>query len=69
MSKCTHHWDIGRQDGSKYLWSECRHCGKRRMFRVGWPDRADWANEKKKRLAEEKKARRREKRDAGRDSG
>ncbi len=57
----AHHWDIGLQDGSKYLWSKCRHCGRRRMFRAGQPDNADWPEERVKRLAEERKVRRREK--------
>ncbi len=70
-TKCTptrkfaHHWGVGRQDGSKYVWGSCRYCEKRRLFRTGWPDNADWAAELKKRLAEELKIRRRERRLVG----
>jgi hypothetical protein len=32
------------------------------MFRTSWPDNANWETERETRLAEEKKARRREKR-------
>ena len=67
-TKCTperkfaHRWGVGKQDGSKYVWGSCRHCGSKRLFRTGWPDNADWANEAVKRLAEERKAKRRERR-------
>lgn len=65
-AKCSpgraHHWLVGPQDGSRYVWGRCKRCKKRRMFRTSWPDNANWETERETRLAEEKKARRREKR-------
>ncbi len=59
----AHHWDVGPQAG-KYAWGTCRHCGRRRMYRNSWPDGADWPKEREKRLVEERKAKRRERRSA-----
>ncbi len=62
-AKCTHWWEIRRQDG-KYSWGGCkrRGCSARRLFRNGWPDTLDWSKERRDRLLEERRLKRRERR-------
>ncbi len=59
-NRCTHWWKIARQEG-KYSWGKCA-CAATRLFRNGWPDTLDWPKEKRDRLLEERRLKRRERR-------
>ncbi len=59
--RCVHHWKIGRQDG-KYSWGACGFCQSRRLFRNSWPNALDWPKERRERLVEERRLKRKERR-------
>ena len=62
-TKCAHRWKIDGPAG-KYSWGVCSRCKARRLYRNSWPNIANWGNERKKRLLEERRLKRKEKRDA-----
>ena len=52
----AHHWLITQnRPGNPYAEGHCKHCRKRRLFKMAWPNKLDWRKLATERQEEEKK--------------